>query len=511
MTPSRRIILNTLVTYGRSLVAMGLGLFISRWVLAALGKTDFGLYGVVGAIVCFVTYLNTVLASSVARYYAYAIGEGTKLSDPDARVCLCRWFNTAMGLHVLLALGLVSLGYPIGCYVISHFLVIPAERLGACIWVYRFSLLSVFVGVATVPYVAMFTAFQRFVELALFDLVRIVGMFGFSYWLLTAPGDRLIAYAAVMAALPAGIMLVQVLRARLIFPSCRLVGSELFVAKRIRDIGQFALWQMLGIGGALGKIHGSAILVNLGFGPSWNASYSVATQFSAQTSTLSGALLNALTPVVATSAGEGNHDELVRYAVSACRFAGLLVAFFAVPLVCESGALMRLWLLSPPVQADALCVCFAIAMFFESLSTGYVVALNANGRIGRWQMAEAVILLGGVPALWLAYRFGGEFLCVGYLFIALSVVLGLERIYFVKRLLEIPVKAWMKRVLGPCLAVVAVSAIGAWSVRFGMGESFLRLLCVGAVSLVLALTMTYCVVLDGEEKVRVMSILKRLK
>ena len=26
------------------------GLFISRWVLAALGKTDFGLYGVVGGM-----------------------------------------------------------------------------------------------------------------------------------------------------------------------------------------------------------------------------------------------------------------------------------------------------------------------------------------------------------------------------------------------------------------------------------------------------------------------------
>ena len=50
MSPNRRILLNIVATYGRSLYALVCGLFISRWVLAALGKTDFGLYGVVGGM-----------------------------------------------------------------------------------------------------------------------------------------------------------------------------------------------------------------------------------------------------------------------------------------------------------------------------------------------------------------------------------------------------------------------------------------------------------------------------
>ena len=47
MTQNRRILLNIVATYGRSLYALVCGLFISRWVLAALGKTDFGVCGVV--------------------------------------------------------------------------------------------------------------------------------------------------------------------------------------------------------------------------------------------------------------------------------------------------------------------------------------------------------------------------------------------------------------------------------------------------------------------------------
>ena len=51
MSPNRRILLNIAATYGRSLYALVCGLFISRWVLAALGKTDFGVYGVVGGMI----------------------------------------------------------------------------------------------------------------------------------------------------------------------------------------------------------------------------------------------------------------------------------------------------------------------------------------------------------------------------------------------------------------------------------------------------------------------------
>ena len=49
MSPNRRILLNIVATYGRSVYALVCGLFISRWVLAA-EKSEFGLLGVVGGM-----------------------------------------------------------------------------------------------------------------------------------------------------------------------------------------------------------------------------------------------------------------------------------------------------------------------------------------------------------------------------------------------------------------------------------------------------------------------------
>ena len=50
MTANRRIFLNIIATYGRSLYALVIGLFCGRWTLMALGEVAYGLMGVVGGL-----------------------------------------------------------------------------------------------------------------------------------------------------------------------------------------------------------------------------------------------------------------------------------------------------------------------------------------------------------------------------------------------------------------------------------------------------------------------------
>ena len=78
MSPNRRISLNIAATYGRSLYALMCGLFSSRWALPALGKTDFDLYGVVGGMMVFIAFPNTMLNVATGRFYAYAEGLAQK-------------------------------------------------------------------------------------------------------------------------------------------------------------------------------------------------------------------------------------------------------------------------------------------------------------------------------------------------------------------------------------------------------------------------------------------------
>ena len=78
----RRIAVNAAVTYARSLIALVLGLFSARWVLAALGAVDFGLYAVVGSMMAFVKVndetsdFSLLVMPSQYRMYAAVLRKG---------------------------------------------------------------------------------------------------------------------------------------------------------------------------------------------------------------------------------------------------------------------------------------------------------------------------------------------------------------------------------------------------------------------------------------------------
>ena len=66
---SRRIILNTSATYIRSVIGLAFALFSIRWVLGALGPSDFGLYMVVGTLILLVTFVVTKQSCGQVRYF----------------------------------------------------------------------------------------------------------------------------------------------------------------------------------------------------------------------------------------------------------------------------------------------------------------------------------------------------------------------------------------------------------------------------------------------------------
>ncbi|HQF56868.1 MAG TPA: hypothetical protein PK208_17270, partial [Fibrobacteria bacterium] len=174
MSAANRIALNTLATYSRMILSAGFTLFASRWVLEALGQTDYGLYALVGSVIVFVIFLNTVMSGSASRFYSLSIGRG----DSEE---LASWFNTAFSLHLALAAFLVVAGWPLGEWVVGNWLTIPPERQATSLWVFRISLVSAFVNMASVPFVGMFYARQRIAELAVWGVLQTFLVFCLGY------------------------------------------------------------------------------------------------------------------------------------------------------------------------------------------------------------------------------------------------------------------------------------------------------------------------------------------
>ena len=511
MKPSTRIIINTLATYSCSLFALFVSLFSARWVLQALGQSDFGLYGVVGSIVLLITFLNGGMSVGVARFYAYSIGRGHNLTEEKAADDLKRWFNTALSVHMILPFLLILIGWPIGEYAIQHWMTIPSGRIDACIWVFRISLTTAFMSVFSVPFTAMYSAQQLISELAVFGIIGSCCNFVGAYCLLKAQSDRLVVYALYMMSINAGIPVLQIIRAMFKFKACRIQISYMFHKKYLKELFGFVGWKMFGMSCVVLRGQGTPVLVNLYFGPLVNAAYSIAYRLSTQATSLSGAMLGALQPALVSAEGKGDRQKMLGIALQACKFGTLLILFFVIPLVLEMNTLLHLWLKTPPEYAGELCQWMLAVLVIDNMTFGPMLAVNAFGKIAAYELIQGSVLFLALPLMWLFFWLGQGPVSIGCALFISTAIYCIGRLLFSKHLFQFPVGAWIRQVAFPVLTLIAGSAAAGWGVMRIVDAGFFRLCLTTAVTSVVTATIGWLWLLNGAERLFVHEIIKKMR
>lgn len=480
-----------------------MALFGSRWVLNALGQTDFGLFSVVGSIIVFITFLNSVMAGSAARHYAYSIGQG----DPAE---VNRWFNAALSIHLILAVVLDLIGWPVGEYLISNVLTIPEDRISTCLLVFRLSLISAFVSMVSVPFIAMFTAKQRIPELAMWSMIYSILIFILAWSLSRLSGDRLLCYAIGMVSIFVFVKIAQIIWAMVIFHECSINRHQWFDKKRFKEIFSFASWSMIGSFGAILRNQGSAILLNLYFGPRVNAAYGIANQVSTQTNQLAAAMIGAFSPEITTSEGRGERQRMLFLAQRASKFGTILVLVFAVPLMVEMDYVLKIWLKEPPLHTSLFCRLILATFIIDRLSVGNMLAVHALGKIAAYQATVGTFLVLTLPLAWIFLKFGAPPTSVGVAFVITMIAMSAGRVFWTRRLLDVNIMQWIKTVVFSCVIVASAAALAAIAVSSLMTMSFMRLVSVTSVSVAASLLTTWFFALDKPERVFFKQNLKRI-
>lgn len=501
MTANRRIILNIAATYGRSLFSLVCGLFVTRWVLEALGHVDYGLYGVVGGLVVFIGFFNSVLATSVGRFYAYSVGVGKKDGCYEKGLAECRkWFTIALSVHLVLPLLLVAVGYPIGAYAIENWLVIPKERISDCLIVFRCVCVTCFISMVSVPFNAMYTAKQYIAELTVYSFVTTTVNVIVLYYMVTHPREWLVGYAFLTSAVQIVPLLCIVVVAAKRFPECKLVKGLLFSWRDIRTLFAFAGWNVFGAFGNVLKNSGMAVLVNLFFGPRQNSAMSVANSVSGQAQSLSGAMVGAFMPAITNACGAGDRAKMMRYVYLACKFGTLLLLPFCIPLAIEIKYVINLWLQTPPPYVEGLCVLTVIALVFEKLTVGLWIAISANGVIARYQFVIGCLFVATLPIAWAMMLCGVNVYAVGYSLCLTQLGAVGVRLYFVRKLLGVGPGYWVVRIFMPIAFASILSVLIGLVPCFVMESSLLRVGVVTFVSVVVLIVVSWLLVLDVSEK-----------
>ena len=499
MTANRRIFLNIVATYGRSLYALVIGLFCGRWTLMALGEVDYGLMGVVGGLVGFLGFLNGIMTGAIGRFFAVAIGE--EQSDPQGGLEKCRmWFTTALVGTSIWPTIVVLIGYPIGEWSILHYLNIPPDRVSACVWVWRFVCTSFFVSVVLAPFNAMYCAKQYIAELKIYSFVTSTLNVCFVYYMLKHPGVWLAKFSlwtCVLSIIPNVIIAV---RAYWIFPECRVVKRHLACWGNLKKMLSFSGWNMISWLGGVTANQGCMVLINKSFGPAANAGVNIGTNLSGHAQTLGGSLIGAFSPAIMNAYGAGEHARMKELVFWVDKIGTLCILVFAIPLALEVDEVLLLWLKNPPAYAAGCCILALVHAVVDKLSTGHLIAINAKGIIARFQMLVGSCWLAVLPMAYFFVKMGGG---VYSALMALILARGyavLARVWFARTLLGIGVWRWVFEVFFPLSLITGISCLCGLIPAMLMSSSFFRICVTTFVVEIVLLPLSWILLLNVNER-----------
>ena len=458
MRQTSRLIYNSLISYGRMLITVGLGLWTTRLVLKSLGMSDFGLYAVLTSLTGFLTSACGASTASVQRNLAVEIGRGHEQA-------LKRVFATAIAIHVAAAVLVAVAGVCIRMFVIRS-LNMPVGRLPAAEVAFDMALIAAVVSVACAPVGALFSARQMLSIDAFFALLLSIGALAVALALPHLAGDTLQNYARWQIAVQVAVTLLQVV-----------VATSMFREARIRpwDIepGQFqpllslAGWSLLGSLGWTIRMGGGGILLNLFFGPAVNAGYAIAQQATSYVLNFSNVILRAVQPAMSTLEGRNRPKQFTQLMYATGKLVLIASSIVSIPLIVAPDLVLSIWLVRPPIDAAIFMPLVLISVLILQTTVGHDTAMMATGRLGRvagrmfWIMAAPVPL--GAVAF---YVFGGPPVLYGLLLVVTAAVAAAFYVRVASAQIGESLGTWVREVPARVLLAFIFGVVAAVAVRW---------------------------------------------
>jgi O-antigen/teichoic acid export membrane protein len=469
MTNAHRVLFNTVALYVKVALTTILGLFAIRFVLAALGVVDFGLYSVIAGIMGFMAFLNGAMTTSSQRHLTHELGRG----DP---IQLNRIFRTCFFLHAALAVLLLVLGETVGLWFLNHALNIPDARRAAAFWIYQFTVFGTACYVIAVPYQALLTAHEALAAVSVIGVIQSFLNFMLALFIAHAPGDRLITYVLISSVIGISMTLAQMALCRVRYAEARIITKNKANRRLTGELLGFSGWSFVGSLSFVCRLQGVAFLLNIFFGPVVNAAYGIANQVGSMMSQLTQAMQQAVSPRLIKQEGAGNRKRMLELSLLTSKYGFFLACFWMIPLFVEIPTVLSLWLKNPPEHSTIFCRIILLMFVCDQLSSGFNTVVLAIGKMARYQTIIGIIHLFTLPLAYVFLKLGFNQNSVLFCSLFTMMIASGSRALFVRRLVDFHYMMWVKKVVLPGIAGIFPAVLYAACIANVFQPSLDRLL-----------------------------------
>ena len=488
---NKRIAKNTMALYFRMLFTMAVSLYTSRVILNTLGVVDYGIYNVVGGIVSMFTFINGAMVTSTQRYLTYELGRGNMKKLQEV-------FSTSIYVHIGISLAIVLLAETVGLWFFYEKMVIPVERMAAAMWVFQLSILTMVINVMSVPYNSAIVAHEKMSAFAIISVAEVVLKLLIVYMLVIGNFDKLKLFAVLSACLSLLIRFIYTQYSHRHFLETQCVFRPNL--SLIKEMGQFAGWNIWGNMAAMFMGTGLNMLLNVFFGPVVNAARGIAVQVESAVAHFSTNFLMAVNPQITKLYAQNNLKEMHTLVFRASKFAYFLMFALSLPIIMETKPILTLWLTIVPDHTVIFLRLLLVIVIIDAVARPLMTSAAATGNVKKYQSVIGGILLSIVPIAYIVLKFGGSPASVYIVYLCVAIVAFISRLLIIRPMIHLSLRQYTQYVVMRIFLVTVVSFLSILFVRALLPANSLGTLLVCFFSIVIALIASYALGLTTNER-----------
>jgi len=490
-TKSKRVAKNTMYLFVRMIFVMGISLFTSRVILQTLGVDDYGTYNVVGGVVVFFSFLRNAMTNATYRYIAFALGEGNEEK-------LTRTFSMAINAHLIIAALLLVLSETIGLWFLNAKLVFPEGRLLAANVAYQFSLLTFIISVIQTPYNSCIIAREHMSFFAVTSVWEVVFKLLVVVALLWLPGDNLINYSWLLAAVALFLLIWYKIYCVKHFPESRY--RRYWDKGMLGEMLKYSGWSVLVNGADVTVAQSTVFFFNVFFGVAANAVLGVANTVNSLITQFLSNFAQAFNPQIIKSYAEKDMDYFYKLIYSTSKISYFLLLFVSFPILANIDFILKLWLGVVPEGTSVFIWVIMLYSLIDAYSTPLGTAVHATGKLRTHQIMISSIKLLNIPLAYLVLWLGCDAWTALGIKAALNLICSIVRPIYMKRLILLPLLVYSRKVFVPMVLVSIFSLPLPLYLCTLYDEGWLKLVVTSSAFILIMGIFTLLLGLDKEER-----------
>jgi O-antigen/teichoic acid export membrane protein len=267
-----------------------------------------------------------------------------------------------------------------------------------------------------------------------------------------------------------------------------------------KTILAYSGWNLFGAVAGVCRSHGINILLNLFFGPVINSARAIAYQVNGAINQFVSNFYQAVRPQITKQYATNETKTMMSLVFRSSRFCYYLILLLSMPVLFETQFILQLWLKSTPDYVVLFTRLVIITSLIESISNPLMTSVQATGKIKWYQIVTGGLLLMNLPVSWFFLKCGYAPEVTMYISMSLAIISQLSRILFMKKILHMSIKSYMKDVIWIISRVTLFSYLIPVIFFFYMDAGLIRFITIVCISMITCGSAIYLVGMTKNER-----------